>query len=268
VRYAKRDYLHACGCPPQIRIALSKDVLKSPTNDRRTKNVFDSIVSSRRSVRIFEKDPIPEAVVQKVLDWSLMAPNSSNLQPWEFYWVRDQNKREALVKACFSQNAAKTAAELFVFVARTDTWKKNCAQMIEHFKTQPNIPKSAFDYYKFAPLIYRQGPLSIFGRIKGVFFFFAGFFRPVIREPMNHQDLKLWAAKSTALACQNFMLGMRAQGFDTCPMEGLDSNRVKKILGLPRSSVIVMAIGAGKRNPKGVWGEQLRFPREQFIKIV
>ena len=42
--------------------------------------------------------------------------------------------------------------------------------------------------------------------------------------------MKVWSQKTTALACQNFMLSMRAYGFDTCPMEGFDSSRLKKIL--------------------------------------
>ncbi len=61
------------------------------------------------------------------------------------------------------------------------------------------------------------------------------------------------------------MLAFSAHGFDTCPMEGFDSRRVKKILGLPRSSTVVMAISVGKRKPEGVYGPRLRFPSEQFI---
>ena len=34
-------------------------------------------------------------------------------------------KKEQMVEACFSQNAAKTAKELVVAVARIDTWKRN-----------------------------------------------------------------------------------------------------------------------------------------------
>jgi nitroreductase len=63
----------------------------------------------------------------------------------------------------------------------------------------------------------------------------------------------LWANKSCALACENFMLGMSAHGFDTCPMEGYDSSRVKKILGLHSGDEVVMVISAGKRDQKGVY---------------
>ena len=80
--------------------------------------------------------------------------------------------------------------------------------------------------------------------------------------------MKVWSQKTTALACQNFMLSMRAYGYDTCPMEGLDSSRVKKILKLPKKAQICMAISAGKRDNKGVYGKQLRFDNKIFIKEV
>ena len=40
-------------------------------------------------------------------------------------------------------------------------------------------------------------------------------------------DLRVVGHKSTALAAQNFMVSMAALGYDTCPMEGFDSVRLK-----------------------------------------
>jgi nitroreductase len=64
------------------------------------------------------------------------------------------------------------------------------------------------------------------------------------------------------------MMGFSALGFDTCPMEGFDSSRVKAILDLKCGDEVVMVISAGKRDPKGVYGPRIRMPREQFIKII
>jgi len=50
---------------------------------------FRKIVESRRSVRRFTDAPVPDEVVEDCLDLAMLAPNSSNLQPWEFYVVRD-----------------------------------------------------------------------------------------------------------------------------------------------------------------------------------
>jgi nitroreductase len=47
------------------------------------------------------------------------------------------------------------------------------------------------------------------------------------REFMIIRDPELRQAAAT------FMLAMRAEGFDTCPMEGFDPWRAKALLGLP-----------------------------------
>jgi nitroreductase len=41
--------------------------------------------------------------------------------------------------------------------------------------------------------------------------------------------MRIVAQKSAALAAQNFMISMAAVNYDTCPMEGFDSLRVKNI---------------------------------------
>ena len=86
-----------------------------------------------------------------------------------------------------------------------------------------------------------------------------------ISQAIGKWGMRIWAHKSTALACAHFMLAMRAHGFDTCPMEGLDSARVKQILGLPRQALVTMVISAGKRAEGGVYGERLRFDRKHFV---
>jgi nitroreductase len=80
--------------------------------------------------------------------------------------------------------------------------------------------------------------------------------------------MRLWAQKSTALACQNFMLAIRAHGFDSCPMEGMDAKRVKSLLDLPNGASICMVISAGKRSETGVYGPRVRFHQDLFIKEI
>ena len=72
-----------------------------------------------------------------------------------------------------------------------------------------------------------------------------GLFRPIYREVL-YSDLKVVTHKSVALAAQNFMLSMAEIGYDTCPMEGSDTKRVKKILNLPRKAEITMIIAPNK----------------------
>jgi nitroreductase len=127
-------------------------------------NEFKKVVESRRSVRIYTEDSIPEDVMRQCLDLALLAPSSFNLQPWEFYWVRSPDKKKKLIEACLSQITARTAAELVVCVARRRTWRKNTKEILEKLEADnTGIPKNhILSYTSVVP-----------------FFLYTGFFRYV-----------------------------------------------------------------------------------------
>ena len=128
---------------------------------------FFEIIDKRRSVRKFSNKTIPEEVIIKALNAALLAANSSNLQPWEFYWVKDKNNKNDLIEACFSQNAAKTAQELIVCVARPMAWRENAKKMLEILESNDDSPEAVVNYYKkIVPLAYDQGFLGIKGFLK------------------------------------------------------------------------------------------------------
>ncbi len=228
---------------------------------------FEKVVRSRRSVRVYNEEPIPEDIVRKCLELAMLAPNSSNLQPWEFHWVRNPGKKAELVRLCLGQPAAATVQELIICVARLDTWKRNrdlMLQLLEASDTPP--PESVITYYKkIVPLAYGQGPFYLLGPIKKLIGSLVAFTRPMPRGPASKADMRVWAHKSTALACENLMLSLRAAGFDSCPIEGLDSRRIQKLLKLPRAAEICMAISVGKRAGNGVYGKQLRCDPSLFV---
>ena len=90
-----------------------------------------------------------------------------------------------------------------------------------------------------------------------------GFFRPIIREVRN-SDMRIVAHKTCGLAAQTFMLSMAAKDYDTCPMEGSDTWRVKKLLKLPKTAEINMIVSCGIRKPEGVYGKRFRIPFEEI----
>lgn len=231
---------------------------------------FATVVESRRSVRRFAEEPIPDEIVERCMDLALLAPTSSNLQCWELYRVVDPVKKQALVEACLSQPAARTAAELIVAVARTDTWKRNARDIKRHLENDVwKWPKSMHAYYStITRIAYDNGPLGLLGPVKKALVSAIGLVRPIPRGPTSHADVVTWAVKTTALACENLMLAFRAAGYDTCPMEGMDEARVLKLLGLGRGAVVTMVIGAGRRREGGIYGPRIRLPRERFVKTV
>lgn len=230
-------------------------------------NQFKKVIESRRSVRKFTDTQIPAEILDECLDLALLAPNSSNLQPWMFYVVQSAEKKTQLVKACMGQLAARTAAELIVCVARTDRIDEMAKKNLSQFP-MPKTPKAVQQYYRFIAYNYKTGLFNSIGNAKKLAFSVVRQFTPLPVTAFSPADRKLWAVKSTALACENLVLALRAYGFDSCMMEGFDEPRVRKILQLGDEEYPVMVIGAGQRAEDGVFFPQYRFERELFVQKV
>ena len=231
------------------------------------KKEFDKIVRIRRSVRRYKKTEINDDDVKDSILHASLAPNSSNLQLWEFYHVTSEELMNRISEACFNQPAARTANQFVVIVTRKDLWNKRRIFNINTIKnkTLNTSDKSlknrdlALKYYKYLiPTIYKEF-FGLIGYIRYINAMIIGLFRPIYRQVTN-SDMRVVAHKSSALAAQNFMLSMTSKGYDTCPMEGFDSLRVKRILSLPYSSEINMVISCGIRDDDGVYGKQIRVP--------
>lgn len=233
---------------------------------------FTDLIHSRRSVRKYDQSqPFDHSVVDKALELTVLSPNSSNMQLWEFHRVISEDKRMELSKICMGQNAAKTANELVVFVTTPDKWqqraKMNAAQVRENFAGRPmdDIAKRATKYYeKLIPFVYSNDAFGIKGFVRKIMMTVMGFKKPMFRE-VTKQDLRVCLHKSTSLAAMNFMMSIRDQGYDTCPMEGFDSVRAKKLLGLGSNDEITMIISVGKRSDDGIYGERHRVAMDEVV---
>ena len=240
------------------------------------KTVSESI-AYRRSCRVYKDVPIDTNKVKQCIENAVLAPTSSNLQLWEFYHVTDKEIIKKLAVACFDQNTAQTAQQLVVVIARKDLWEKRCKENIEFLNKafdKPNLEerlqkrkKIALNYYqKLMPFTYFDF-LGIFGLLKYLAFQVVCLFRPIYRQT-RLSDMRIVAHKSAGLAAQNFMISMAAINYDTCPMEGSDTLRVKHILDIPRSAEINMIISCGIRDDKGIYGPRFRVPFETIYKEI
>lgn len=233
---------------------------------------FDTVLRRRRSVRHYTAAAIAERDMRDVLEAGVLAPNSSNLQPFALYWVRSANSKSALVEACLSQSTARKAAELVVCVARWDVWDDTRREYLAFLKQERGVPKPVLLYYQgLSRGVYSLGPLGLAGRARKLGAAVSGLVRPVPRAPYDREDLRVWAIKSAALCCENMMLAAVAKGFDSCPMEGHDPLRVADVVGLPRADWkqqwdVTMVMSFGYRDPeRGVWGKQWRRDRARLI---
>jgi nitroreductase len=238
---------------------------------------FNEILNFRRSIRFYKPISIDPEKVRQCVELSTLAPNSSNMQLWEFYHVTDPAVIKQLAVACLNQTAATTAQQVVVFVTRQDLFRKRAKSILE-MEVQ-NIKRNSEDsaqkrrieqrnlyYGKVMPFLYSRF-FGLLGLFRLAFVHVVGLFRPIVYQ-VSENDMRVVVHKTCALAAQTFMLAMSNEGYDTCPMEGFDSRRTKQILKLPAGAEINMIISCGIRDEKGVWGDRVRIPFDQVYKRV
>ncbi|WP_197272143.1 nitroreductase family protein [Neisseria sp. 83E34] len=237
------------------------------------------MLNHRRSVRHYDADKKLESEkVRECLRLAQLAPSSSNMQLYEFYHITDPATLQQLAIACLSQSAATTATQMVVFVTRQDLYRERARTMLdfERGNLSRNSPpekvpgrlKKWEGYYgKLMPFVYARF-FGLIGALRKMIVYGIGLFRPIVME-VSEADMRVVVHKSCGLAAQTFMLAMAEQGYDTCPLEGLDSRMVKRILKLPRGAEINMIVACGiRKEGKGIWGERFRLPFEDIYREI
>ncbi len=240
---------------------------------------LEEILHYRRSVRYFDEEKeIDTEKVRHCIELATLAPASSNMQLWEFYHITDAEMMKKLSHACLGQRAASTAGQAVVFVTRRDLHRRRSKAILEFEKgnIERNSPRERrAKRWKDRQMYYNRVIPFLYSR----FFFVLGWFRKLLTttislfRPMtttvSEADVRIVVHKTCGLAAQTFMIAMAEQGYDTCPLEGFDSRRVKKLLNLPCSAEINMVIPCGiRKGTSGIWGERFRVPFEEVYRRI
>ena len=237
--------------------------------------MLKDILNFRRAVRCYAPTPISEEKVRECLQLATLAPTGFNMQLYELYHITDKTLLEKLAQVCLGQLSATTAQQMVVFVTRQDKHRQHAEMILEFERSniQRNSPperqakriKDREMYYgKLIPFVYSRffGLLGAFRKLFGVVI---SWFRPMVRE-LSESDMRVDVHKSCGLVAQTFMLAMAEEGYDTCPLGGYDSRRIKKLLHLPCGAEVSMLITCGIREERGIWGERFRLPFEEVYR--
>ncbi|MBP6230800.1 MAG: nitroreductase family protein [Paludibacteraceae bacterium] len=238
---------------------------------------LEEIIHHRRSVRNYSNSPLDTEKVKHCLELATLAPNSSNMQLWEFYHITDPEILKKLTVACLNQQTASTAQQMVVFVTRQDLHRQRARKVME-LETQnvlKNSPKEKHEkrtkqwkiyYGTVMPFLYSRF-FGILGFFRKILVAIIGLFRPITYLVSEH-DTRVVVHKTCALAAQTFMLAMANEQYDTCAMEGFDSIKVKRMLKLPLGAEINMVISCGIRAENGVWGDRMRIPFDEVYRKI
>jgi len=235
------------------------------------------IIHYRRSIRNYKKTPLDPEKVKQCLMLASLAPNSSNMQLWEFYHITNPAILKKITVACLNQDSAKTAQQMVVFVTRQDLYRKRAKQMTDletqnvfknspQLKQEKRIKRWKMYYGKIIPFLYLRF-FGVFGLIRKITVNIVGLFRPIVYQ-VSENDMRVVVHKTCALAAQTFMLAMANEKYDTCPMEGFDSRKMKSILKLPYGAEINMVVSCGMREEQGVWGDRMRIPFDEVYRKI
>lgn len=230
------------------------------------------LLNHRRAVRIYQDKPIDPLVVKACLAQAALAPTSSNMQLWEAYHVTDKDTIAQLSIACLGQTELTTANQVVVFVTRPDLYKERAQQVLDAelnniYSHTPSAKQEKYAnlitkyYAKLIPFLYAYC-FGLLGGLRVVLTQCAGLFRPIIRQ-VSERDIACVLHKSCMLVAQTFMLAMAEQSYDTCPIEGMDTLRVKSILDIPQNAEVSLIVSCGLREEQGVRGQRVRLPFEQ-----
>ncbi|MBN2569569.1 MAG: nitroreductase family protein [Deltaproteobacteria bacterium] len=75
---------------------------------------FYEVIRTRRSVRKYKSDEIPEDVLKRLLDTARIAQSGSNRQPWRYIVIRDKARMKGMLPFCSNQVFLAEAPVLIV----------------------------------------------------------------------------------------------------------------------------------------------------------
>lgn len=175
-------------------------------------NLLDAI-RARRSVKHFDPEHrFSEAELRTLMENTLLAPTSFNMQNWHFVVCTDKEVQGQICAAGWNQSQLKDASATIVLAG--------------NLKGYQNMERTL-----------RKAPEDVQKMFGGII---SGFYDG--NEDLQRDE----AVRSISMAAQNMMLVAKHLGYDSCPMIGFDAAKVADIVGLPEDYPALMIVTVGK----------------------
>lgn len=191
----------------------------------------DEAITTRRSVRAFLPDAVPEATVRHILEVAARAPSGTNIQPWHVYVVTGAVREHV----CREVLAARDRGEgNWHYTYYPKKWR-------EPYLARRR--KIGWDLYGLLGIQKgdKERMWAHFGRN------FTFFDAPVGLFFTLDVDMELGSWIDIGLFIENVMIAARGQGLDTCPQAAWVEyhEAVHKALGIPATEKLVCGMALG-----------------------
>tara|TARA_B110000908_G_scaffold54046_2_gene65854 strand:- start:582 stop:1370 length:789 start_codon:yes stop_codon:yes gene_type:complete len=189
-------------------------------------------IKERRSIKHFDADhEMTAEEIEELLSLAALSPTAFNVQHWRFVVVDDPALRQAIRAQSWDQVQVTDASLLIVLCADLKAWEKQP----ERYWANADAAVSEF-------------------MLPAIKAYYANKSRVQRDEAM----------RSCGIAAQTIMLAAKAMGYDSCPMDGFDFNRVAQLIRLPQDHIISMFITVGKATEKP-WPRPGQLPLDELL---
>lgn len=198
--------------------------------------LFHDVVRGRRSARSFLPDPVPDALLQAVVDDARHAPSNANVQPWQVH-IASGATRDRLSRAMLAATAEGRMTPDFPF-SYDDLYgvyrERQQAQGAAYFQAA-GIARDAAEQRRFAML----RNLEFFGAPHVGLLFMA----PVYDSVRVAGDVGMYG--------QTFLLSLAAHGLAGVPQTLLSffAAEAREVLGVDPSLKMLFGISFGYAAP-------------------
>ncbi|WP_128893951.1 nitroreductase family protein [Longirhabdus pacifica] len=181
---------------------------------------FFTIAKERSSIRHYDPNfKIERKEVQEILETAILAPSSSNLQPWRFLVIEDQSLKETLLPIANNQNQIVDASVVIAVLADLEAYKK-APEIYQQVVDSGSMTEEIKDFY-INQINQHYGNL----------------------DEMNAMRVGMIDG---GIVAQQLMLTAKAKGYDTVPMGGFDPVKFVDTFNVPKHFTPVMLISLGK----------------------
>ncbi len=215
----------------------------------------EEAIATRRSVRAYLPDPVPEKTVRRILEVASRAPSGTNVQPWQVYVVAGAVK-ERVSKAVIA--ARERGEEEREYEYYPSSWR------------EPYLGrrrKVGWDLYGLVGV--EKGDKAGMHRQHTRNFLF--FDAPVGLFFTLGRDLERGSWMDMGMFLENVMVAARGHGLHTCPQAAwVGYHKVlRELLAIPEDQAFVcgMSLGYEDRSAPENRLETVREPVDEFAKF-
>jgi nitroreductase len=174
-----------------------------------------SAILQRRSIKTFKPDPIEPELLKQLVELTVAAPSSFNIQDWRIILVQDEAQKAGLAAAAWNQQQIIQAPVTFVFAADPTAGEQDLTPILERGLQTGAWNEGTVNYFRNSIPQFQAG---------------------------LGDKRREYAIKDAIIAATHLVLAAESLGLSTCFMNGWIEDKVKEVIGAADDPNLAIAV--------------------------